>query len=765
MDPRIPRDLETSVLKALAKDPGRRYASAEEMAEDLRRFLADRPILARRTPWRERAWRWCRRNPTLSGFSALTLLLLMIVACSLLLWQRKARENIANLRSATEAGEEMALTEIRFGRFESAEKVLQSAVQGLGEQPELQDLASRLEARRDRVHRLARFYHLADEVQRLALNERLREALAAGEEALAHLEILAHEDWWAYLPEAELTASQRDQLRQEACRQLMFVAGLRALAGFRKMGTHESQANLRSSLDFLSRAERFQPSRSGNFLKLCCLFGMGRVDQLAAPPVGEPTSTVDFFFLGLIHLAIPTNSRHPVAEVVRAGPEDLVRGLDFKTPLATAAKYLQTAARLQPAHAFNYLFLAHVLYVDGQPHAAELAANTFVVLEPRDSIGYQIRAEIIHAQIAREQDPRRKRDLVQRAIGDATEAIRLRPESAPAYWTRGRIYRAEGKFDETIADLNEAIRLSQREYDQAKAVAKEPLGPDFSLANQYIQRGNALLAKKEYAAAIADYDRGIAILAIFAAFESRAFCHKMMGDYDQIINDYTELIQHYPQDARAYRLRAEAYSGQRQWERAAADLTRAIELAKRTKLQEPDDSHIWFEHACLRLLVNDLEGYRQTCARMLELKHLRPFLVARACTLAPGAVADLDRVALLAKEELDANRTGFWSLAEQGALAYRRGRLAQAREPLSASLKVEPNWSAKALSWLWLAMIEHRVGKTDQAKQWLARAEKWLDAYPQGIPPGLHLHDWLESHILRREAAALVFGQGIGGHE
>ena len=58
----MPRDLETVVLKCLGKDPAERYSTAEEMAEDLRRFLADRPIRARRASPAERLWRWCRRN-------------------------------------------------------------------------------------------------------------------------------------------------------------------------------------------------------------------------------------------------------------------------------------------------------------------------------------------------------------------------------------------------------------------------------------------------------------------------------------------------------------------------------------------------------------------------------------------------------------------------------------------------------------------------------------------------------------------------------
>jgi serine/threonine protein kinase len=67
IDPRIPADLETIVQTAIARDPTRRYASAGALAEDLRRFLDDRPIRARRAGAPELAWRWARRNPALAG--------------------------------------------------------------------------------------------------------------------------------------------------------------------------------------------------------------------------------------------------------------------------------------------------------------------------------------------------------------------------------------------------------------------------------------------------------------------------------------------------------------------------------------------------------------------------------------------------------------------------------------------------------------------------------------------------------------------------
>jgi hypothetical protein len=69
--PEIPRDLETICLKALSKSPAARYATAAQMATDLRHFLAGEPIQARRAGPVERAVRWCRRNPALAAAGSL----------------------------------------------------------------------------------------------------------------------------------------------------------------------------------------------------------------------------------------------------------------------------------------------------------------------------------------------------------------------------------------------------------------------------------------------------------------------------------------------------------------------------------------------------------------------------------------------------------------------------------------------------------------------------------------------------------------------
>jgi serine/threonine protein kinase/WD40 repeat protein/tetratricopeptide (TPR) repeat protein len=80
IDPRIPRDLETIVLTAIAKEPAQRYTTAGAIGEDLKRFLGDWPILARRSTLAEQLWRWCRRNQMLAGTSIAAAAAILVLA-------------------------------------------------------------------------------------------------------------------------------------------------------------------------------------------------------------------------------------------------------------------------------------------------------------------------------------------------------------------------------------------------------------------------------------------------------------------------------------------------------------------------------------------------------------------------------------------------------------------------------------------------------------------------------------------------------------
>jgi hypothetical protein len=108
LDPSLPRDLETVCLKCLHKDPARRYSSAGELADDLRRWQSDEPIAARPIGVVERAVKWSRRHPTaaavMSGSSLAAVLLLALGLFATAQWRQAvlAREQLEQEQSNLE---------------------------------------------------------------------------------------------------------------------------------------------------------------------------------------------------------------------------------------------------------------------------------------------------------------------------------------------------------------------------------------------------------------------------------------------------------------------------------------------------------------------------------------------------------------------------------------------------------------------------------------------------------------------------------------
>jgi serine/threonine protein kinase/Flp pilus assembly protein TadD len=133
----IPAELETIIGKALEKDPGDRYGTAQELADDLRRFLEHQPIRARRPTFLERARKWLRRHQAVAWASSagLAVAVATLIVSTVLIWQEKERTATAYQAEARQRQE--ADTKRRLARQAVDKMYTQVATKWLADEPQL----------------------------------------------------------------------------------------------------------------------------------------------------------------------------------------------------------------------------------------------------------------------------------------------------------------------------------------------------------------------------------------------------------------------------------------------------------------------------------------------------------------------------------------------------------------------------------------------------------------------------------------------------
>jgi hypothetical protein len=131
VDRTVPAELETVLLKALAKEPGERYATARELADDLQRFCEDRPVRARRPSLREKATKWARRHRSVvtSAVAALLLTVIALAVATALTARAYDRER----QKAVEADEQRGRADEQRARAEESFRQARRAVEELAQ--------------------------------------------------------------------------------------------------------------------------------------------------------------------------------------------------------------------------------------------------------------------------------------------------------------------------------------------------------------------------------------------------------------------------------------------------------------------------------------------------------------------------------------------------------------------------------------------------------------------------------------------------------
>jgi tetratricopeptide (TPR) repeat protein len=173
----------------------------------------------------------------------------------------------------------------------------------------------------------------------------------------------------------------------------------------------------------------------------------------------------------------------------------------------------------------------------------------------------------------------------EQAILNFDRAVDLKPDLADAYRLRGKAYMALTKPDPAIADFTKTSQLL-------------PTNPD-----PLVERGFAYLDKKDYANAIADAGRALALnTRLSRAYNLRAMAERATGELQKSLADFTRAVELQP-NLDNYFQRASTYQQLNQHKLAVADFDHAVEFA-------PDQPHTYFARAQSRAATGDVAGAR-----------------------------------------------------------------------------------------------------------------------------------------------------------
>jgi serine/threonine protein kinase/tetratricopeptide (TPR) repeat protein len=538
LEPRVPHDLETICLKCLEKDPARRFATAAELADDLRRFLDGIPIYARPTPAWERAWKWGKRRPAVVGLMAVSSLAVLGLVL-LIVWhnvslQGKLNDALDQERRARQR-EQHALEQQRLGLVrQEGRKLFDSArvavaakdwttarlhlvkdLATIGSEARVQDLKEPAQAllaqveqelrieddRRASQARYGEFANLRDDAQFLGtlytgmdLAANLEAARTAARRALAVYGVSNEEArprLDAYLDESKKVEVQAD------CRQLWLILAETEAQSASEGKNAANDQHIHQALALLDRAIRLGAPSRAFFLRRARYLEMldDRAQAAQAAQAAEGSglaSALDHFLM-----ADELYRRQKFAEAIR----EFDRVLESK-PGHFWAQYLNAICLLRqgrPAEArallsaclaqrsdFVWLYLLRG-FAQEELQAWDAADADFTKaarMRLDDNARYVLS---VHRGVLRIRQER-----YGDAVAELNAATGLKPDAFQAFVNLARAYRGQGRLDQALEALDRAIVLEPRQ------------------GHLYRLRAQLRLDRHEPAQALGDFDQALA---------------------------------------------------------------------------------------------------------------------------------------------------------------------------------------------------------------------------------------------------------------
>jgi len=553
----LPRDLDTICLKCLEKDPRRRYASAQDLAEDLRRFSAGEPILARPAASWERAWKWARRRPAVAGLIGVSTA--AILALLLLSFWHQARIQAAHLR-----------------------------------------YQSFVERRDDALFHGVHGTSFLD----VDMAENLKATRTAVDQALATIG-LSVDAAQPPVPDRYLSDRENREI-SDGCYQLLLV--LAETIAHRQPGqsqdAYHQQVHL--ALGVLEQATGLVPPTRAYHLRraryLAALGDSTAAQQERDRATIEASTAIDFFLLGdeqfregkfaeaivSFHGALDKQSDHFWSRFFLACAY-LERGLP--SDLDETERNLTKCIAQRPRFPWAYLVRSLVHERRKKFAAAEADYGLVLALGAREGARYALfvnrgRMRLGHGEL-------------EKAAGDLKEAIALNRASFHPYLILARVLQKEKKLDASNQQLDEAVRR------------RPP--PEF-LAQCHLERARNLYLDGNYAGAVKACDEALKALPASADTHlMRAKALLKLAQYEDAVQSLARYEQNGGKPGTDfYRARGQARLHLRDAVGAMADFTSVLEKDADTKIYRHRGWACFFAEAYKAGLADFDEAIRRT---------------------------------------------------------------------------------------------------------------------------------------------------------